>query len=51
LAQIKGVLPLFYFLWSGQVMKCWQQQFITVDGDGHEQEVDIKKLNQNKSRA
>ncbi len=48
LAQIKGVLPLFYFFMERSGYEMLQQQFITVDPDGNEQEVGIKKLNQNK---
>ena len=48
LAQIKGVLPLFYFFMERSGYELLQQQFITIDVEGKEQEVEIKKLNQNK---
>lgn len=48
LAQIKGVLPLFYFFMERSGYEMLQQKFITVDEDGNEQEVEIKRLNQNK---
>lgn len=48
LAQIKGVLPLFYFFMERSGYEMLQQHFITVDAEGNEQEVEIKKLSQNK---
>jgi len=48
LAQIKGVLPLFYFFMERSGYEMLQQKFITVEADGNEKEVEIKKLNQNK---
>jgi len=48
LAQIKGVLPLFYFFMERSGYEFIEQKFITVDTEGIEQEVEIKKLNQNK---
>src|SRR5258708_34660684 len=48
LAQIKGVLPLFYFFMERSGYELLQQKFITVDSTGTEVEVDGKKINQNK---
>jgi hypothetical protein len=46
LAQIKGVLPLFYFFMERSGYELLEQKFITVDGEGGEKEVEVKKLNQ-----
>jgi hypothetical protein len=51
LSQIKGVLPLFYFFMERSGYELLQQKFITVDTDGNEQEVEIKKLNQSKTQG
>lgn len=47
--QIKGVLPLFYFFMERSGYEILQQKFITLDSTGTEQEVDAKKLNQQKT--
>jgi hypothetical protein len=51
LAQIKGVLPLFYFFMERSGYELLEQKFITVDAEGNEQEVEIKKLNQSKTQG
>jgi hypothetical protein len=51
LAQIKGVLPLFYFFIERSGYEFIEQKFITVDAEGKEQEVEIKKLNQSKPQG
>ncbi len=48
LAQIKGVLPLFYFFMERSGYELLQQKFISVDSAGIEQEVEAKKINQYK---
>jgi len=51
LAQIKGVLPLFYFFMERSGYEFIEQKFITVDAEGKEQEVDVKQLNQVKPQG
>src|SRR5258706_804662 len=48
LAQIKGVLPLFYFFMERSGYELLQQKFLSVDSEGKEVEVDGKIINQNK---
>lgn len=49
LAQIKGVLPLFYFFMERSGYELLQQKFINIDSTGNEEEVSGKKINQYKS--
>jgi len=49
LAQIKGVLPLFYFFMERSGYELLQQKFINIDSTGNEVEVSVKKMNQYKS--
>jgi hypothetical protein len=49
LAQIKGVLPLFYFFMERSGYELLQQEFINIDSAGNEQKVSPAKINQCKS--
>jgi len=49
LAQIKGVLPLFYFFMERSGYELLQQKIFNLDSTGAEQEVPIKRINQFKS--
>jgi len=49
--QIKGVLPLFYFFMERSGYELLQQKFITIDSLGNEQEVEGKKLSDQKTRG
>lgn len=46
--QVKGVLPLFYFFMERSGFELMQQQFITVDSAGNDQEVEPSKISQQK---
>ncbi len=49
LAQIKGVLPLFYFFMERSGYELLQQKFINIDSLGNEEEISVKKINHYKS--
>ena len=49
--QVKGVLPLFYFFMERSGYELMQQTFMTVDSAGNDQEVDPKKIAQQKIQA
>jgi len=49
--QVKGVLPLFYFFMERSGYELMQQTFMTVDSTGNNQEVDPKKITQQKIQA